>query len=165
MANESASAGKGVGGKPSRSSTPKKEPRHDTSWYEKFFEHFRITGNLTESAELAEVGRALVYYHLERYDDFKTQFENAEQESHDSLEREAYRRALEGVEEPVFYQGSTCGAIRKYSDTLLIFLLKARRPNKFRERADLNLSGGLTVEGWDIVGKVTPDPKSAPDAS
>jgi hypothetical protein len=33
----------------------------------------------------------------------------------------------------VYYQGAQCGTIREYSDTLLIFLLKAKRPEEFRE--------------------------------
>ena len=49
-------------------------------------------------------------------------------------EDEAVRRAHDGVDEPVFYQGKACGVVRKYSDTLLIFLLKGRRPEKYRDR-------------------------------
>ena len=48
------------------------------------------------------------------------------------------RRASEGTLKPVFYQGKMCGEIREYSDTLLIFLLKARRPETYRERSDIN---------------------------
>jgi len=29
---------------------------------------------------------------------------------------------------PVYYQGEQCGEVREYSDTLLIFILKARDP-------------------------------------
>ena len=54
----------------------------------------------------------------------------------DDLELEARRRAVEGTERPVFYQGGEVGYVREYSDTLLIFLLKAHRPNKFRERVE-----------------------------
>ena len=32
------------------------------------------------------------------------------------------------------YQGSQVGTVRRYSDTLLIFLLKGRRPEKFKDR-------------------------------
>ena len=52
----------------------------------------------------------------------------------DVLEREAWRRASEGVKQPVFYQGEVCGHVRKYSDVLLIFLLKGARPDKYREQ-------------------------------
>ena len=49
-------------------------------------------------------------------------------------EVEARRRAVEGVEEPVgWFQGTPGGTVRKYSDTLLIFLLKGARPHKYRD--------------------------------
>lgn len=52
----------------------------------------------------------------------------------DALEAEAQRRAVDGVEEAVYYQGVQVGTVRKYSDTLLIFLLKARNPSRYCER-------------------------------
>ena len=45
-----------------------------------------------------------------------------------SLEAEAVRRAALGNDEPVFYQGQRVDKIRKYSDNLLMFLLKKRNP-------------------------------------
>lgn len=48
-----------------------------------------------------------------------------------ALEEEAVRRALFGVTEPVFHQGRECGAKAKHSDALLIFLLKALRPERY----------------------------------
>jgi hypothetical protein len=56
----------------------------------------------------------------------------------------------------VFHQGREIGAIREYSDTLLVFMLKARRPAKFRDNyvvpqnkaADDNIviMGGLPLD-------------------
>lgn len=51
------------------------------------------------------------------------------------------RRAREGVDEPVFYQGDECGSVRKYSDTLAIFLLKGAMPEKYRENTRMELTG------------------------
>jgi hypothetical protein len=50
-----------------------------------------------------------------------------------ALEDEAVRRAYHGVEEPVFYKGVQCGSVTSYSDTLLMFLLKARKPAVYRD--------------------------------
>ncbi len=50
------------------------------------------------------------------------------------LEDEAIRRARDGVTIPVFYAGKEVGAIRRPSDTLLMFLLRAHRPERYRER-------------------------------
>ncbi len=56
----------------------------------------------------------------------------------DILEAEAFRRAVEGVEKPVgWYKGEPGGYVREYSDVLLMFQLKALRPEKCRERVDL----------------------------
>jgi hypothetical protein len=49
---------------------------------------------------------------------------------------------VEGVEEPIVYQGEITNTVRRYSDTLLIFLLKARRPEKFRDNVKVE-HGGL----------------------
>ena len=58
----------------------------------------------------------------------------------DLMEEEATRRAIRGIEEPVFYKGEVVGHIRKYSDLLLIFMLKGARPEKFRDRFEVSRS-------------------------
>src|SRR3546814_13265486 len=35
---------------------------------------------------------------------------------------------------PHFHQGRVAGTVRKYSDSLLMFLLRAHRPDRYRER-------------------------------
>jgi hypothetical protein len=46
-------------------------------------------------------------------------------------EDELYRRAVKGWEEPVFYKGEETGHVQKFSDTCLIFFLKANNPEKY----------------------------------
>lgn len=48
-----------------------------------------------------------------------------------ALESEAVRRALSGVAVPVFHQGRECGSTVKHSDQLLMFMLKALRPERY----------------------------------
>ncbi|MDD4986231.1 MAG: hypothetical protein PHQ43_10680 [Dehalococcoidales bacterium] len=62
------------------------------------------------------------------------------------LEQEAFRRAVEGVEEPVYLKGFLVGTVRKYSDTLLIFLLKGAAPEKYREKTEITGAGGGPVQ-------------------
>ena len=50
------------------------------------------------------------------------------------LEAEAWRRAHDGIEEPILYKGQVVTHVRKYSDLLLMFLLKGLRPEKFRDK-------------------------------
>ena len=45
------------------------------------------------------------------------------------------------MEEPVFYQGEVVGSVRKFSDTLLMFLLKGNRPDKYKDRVSKEIAG------------------------
>ncbi len=64
-----------------------------------------------------------------------------------ALESEAVRRALTGVEVPVFHQGRECGATVKHSDQLLMFLLKTLKPSRYAGVKDASPTGpGRAVE-------------------
>jgi hypothetical protein len=60
------------------------------------------------------------------------------------LETEMRRRAPVGWDEPVFHAGKVVGHIRKFSDTLLIFALKAERPEKYRDHYETRTEAGQT---------------------
>ena len=60
---------------------------------------------------------------------------------YESLEAEAYRRAFEGVDEPVFYQGEEVARVKKPSDSLMMFLLKGGMPEKYKDRVSSEVSG------------------------
>jgi hypothetical protein len=72
---------------------------------------------------------------------FADLWDEAEEDACDLLELEARRRAYDGVDEPVFgslgkgMPSGEVGQIRRYSNTLMIFLLRAHRPAKFGEKA------------------------------
>jgi len=76
---------------------------------------------------------------------FRDRWEDVIHAAIETMEAEADRRGVEGVLKPVFYQGKECGQIREYSDTLLIFRLKALHPEKYRERAELTGRDGRPV--------------------
>jgi len=84
------------------------------------------------AADAIGVSRRTAYTWRKQNPEFKLAWDAAIERGTDELEDEAKRRAWAGVEKPVFYQGAVVGHVREYSDTLLIFLLKARR-EKFRE--------------------------------
>lgn len=83
---------------------------------------------------------------------YKRAFQSAVEEAADNLEREARRRAVEGVEEPTgWYKGSPGGFVRKYSDVLLIFLLKGARPEKYKDRVEqTGIQALLRVDPKDL---------------
>ncbi len=103
-----------------------------------FLAAFRETGNVRLACEVAKVGRSSHYRWREKDTEYREAFDLAKEDATDVLEAEAHRRAVEGWEEAVgWYKGEAGGTVRKYSDVLLIFLLKSLRPDKYRERVDL----------------------------
>lgn len=81
-----------------------------------------------DAAKSAGTSPTSVYRWRKNDLDFAEDWDNAFAAGGASLVREAKRRAVHGVEEPVFYLGKQVASVRKYSDTLLIFLIKARDP-------------------------------------
>lgn len=114
-------------------------------WTVDFIAALRVNGNILRSCEAAQIGRTTFYEKRREDAAFDQAVKVALEEAGDVLEAEAWRRAVEGVDEPVFgslggYQGSgQIGTARKYSDTLLIFLLKGIKPDKFSDRRDIRL--------------------------
>ncbi len=91
-------------------------------------------GSVAAAAKQAKIGRRTAYEWRAADPEFATAWDEAIEVGTDALEDEAVRRARDGVDEPVYYQGEKCGVVRRYSDTLLIFMLKARRRDKFADR-------------------------------
>ena len=112
-----------------------------------FLSAFRRTVSVTSAAKEAGVSRSTHYNWIDTDPEYAEQVEAVNEELADALEQEAHRRAVEGVEEPVFCRGERVGSIRKYSDPLLILLLKAKRPEQFRDSVDVTnkLDDGTTV--------------------
>jgi hypothetical protein len=112
----------------------------------RFLETLKSTGNVTAAAEAAGFSRRTAYDHKEADETFAAAWKEAEEIATDTLEAEARRRGLEGVEEPVYYLGKECGRIRKYSDRMLELLLKAHRSELFKDRVANEHSGSVTLE-------------------
>jgi hypothetical protein len=111
-----------------------------------------------------------VHYKWLKGPDYKAAFELAREEAIGILESEAHKRAVEGVEEPVIWQGKLCfeplrdpktGAVkrdskgqpllsttpltmRRKSDALLMFVLKKLDPS-YRENSPVKLASGASA--------------------
>jgi len=85
-------------------------------------------GNVSRAAKACNLPRRTLYSCRAVDRAFASAWDVSLEIGLDALEDEAIRRAREGFEEPVFHGGLRCGSVRKYSDLLLIFLLKSRRP-------------------------------------
>jgi hypothetical protein len=71
---------------------------------------------------------------------YQKAFADAEEAAIQRAEAEVIRRSVLGVDRPVFYKGQQCGTIREFSDTLLMFHLKSKRPEVYRDRHDVRVS-------------------------
>jgi hypothetical protein len=112
----------------------------------RFLEILAECGNVTLAAQAAGVARCVPYAHRQLDDSFAKAWEEAEQVAADRLEAEAWRRAVEGVPEPLVSAGKLVRdedgqplVIQRYSDQLLTLLLRAHRPDKFRDRAAVEI--------------------------
>lgn len=114
----------------------------------RFIAELASTGNVSLAA-LAAGGHRNTFYDCRAADPaFAAEWDEALEIATDALEAEARRRALEGVREPIVSGGKvvTDAAgepmfIRRYSDSLMQLLLRAHRPEKFRERTETKLVG------------------------
>lgn len=74
-------------------------------------------------------------------EEFAEAYQEAIEHSTQLLEREAIRRAAEGWDEAHVTNKGEIYVIRKYSDVLLMFLLKARRPETYRDNHKIEHTG------------------------
>jgi len=83
--------------------------------------------------------------------EFKVAWQDAAVIGTEFLEHEAARRAYHGTLKPQFYKGVECGYVREYSDLLMIFLLKARKPEMYREGVEDSMARGSLTLNVNIV--------------
>lgn len=131
-----------------------------------FLAAYAHLGNITEAAKAATIYRTTHYDWLKTDPDYTAAYHQVREAAADRLETEALRRAVDGTERPIFYKGEQIATVTEYSDTLLIFLLKAARPDKYRERwhvaADVNVSHVTDLDRdirdlVDRLGRTDPD--------
>lgn len=96
-------------------------PKKADEWRPVFLATLRDSGNVRAACKQAGITRKTVYQHREQSKEFAAQWAEAMEDAIDVLEAVALQRA------------------KATSDTLLIFLLKAHRPDKYRDTVNLRL--------------------------
>ena len=127
-------------------------------------------GNVTKAAQAIRISRNTAYDHKKANADFAQAWNDVIEAVADQMEQEVFRRAVKGVLEPIYYKGQMVAKIRKFSDRLLEFGLKGKRPEVYRERLDLNAhhSGSLDVNIQATIDQIynddgNPEPHFDPD--
>lgn len=139
----------------------------EKAWQKKFITRLCQTGNISAACRKAKITRQGAYQSRDTDELFKAAWDEALIIATEALELEARRRAAIGVLEPVFHQGMQIALVRKYSDTLLIFLLKAHKPDTYRDNSHVEHGGEVTVTTKKAYVNVSPDrwPKDNPDSA
>ena len=160
-----------MSGSSTQHDTPAKKSKQDL-----FLEAFAVHGNISQACRAAQIERKTVYRWKEKSDAFLVRYNFAFEEAKDNIRAEVYRRAHDGVEEPMVAQGQPVydydpvldeqgeqrrdkqGKLmwqrgqmlmtRKYSDTLLIFHAKMLMP-EYRDKQQIEHSGSL-ASGADV---------------
>jgi hypothetical protein len=120
-------------------SESKMPSRHRRDWRAPFLDAIRVSGNVRLATAAAGIDRSTPYRRAQRDPAFAAQWAAAEQDAVDTLEAEARRRALNG------------------SDGLLMFLLRAHRPERYRESLDVHLD--VRREAERIAAKLGMNPE------
>lgn len=121
------------------------------AWMPTFLEFLVEGGHVRGACSAASIGRSTAYRHRGSNDAFAEAWDDAVEASTERLEEEAYRRAHDGLVRTRYDKdGNIASEEIVYSDTLMIFLLKARNPEKYRERLDLRHSGAVRTPRVDL---------------
>ena len=148
--------------------------------WDRFFTKLAERGNVTDACLASGVGRSTVYEHIGQAEKvanptpdavaWLARYREAKEIANDRLESECYRRGHDGWEEPVVGrvgkdQDGIVTTVRRYSDGLLMFLLKAHRPEKFKDRVAQEVSGpgGGPVKTETRVIAVPAIPEDSPE--
>lgn len=116
---------------------------------DKFIAEISKRGIVSHACIAAGINRSTAYDHRRHDPEFARRWEEAIDNAMDNLEGEIYGRACHGREKPVFQGGELVGHVTEYSDVLAMFILKANRPEKYRERYDV--SGNMNHTHKDLT--------------
>ncbi len=112
-----------------------------------YFSYLSLKGVKRHSALMAGVEPDQVDRLIKKTPELKALQDSAIAEYKEQIDMEIHRRAIDGVQEPVFFKGQVCGHVTKTSDRLLEFMAKANSPEKYREHVlvDANVRAGVLV--------------------
>jgi hypothetical protein len=106
--------------------------RYALVWRPRFLAVLALSRSIILACRSAKVSRPTVDAHRKQDPDFEAQCLAAEEHAVELLHDVAFRRALEGDCEPIFWQGIQVGHVKKYDGRLQVELLRAHLPKKFK---------------------------------
>lgn len=120
-------------------------------WKPAFLAALRQYPVIKHACDAAGIDRSSAWRAKQADPEFSVAWDDALEEGVDRAEREAFRRAIEGVEEPVYQGGQLVGTRVSYSDSLLSLVLKGRRKKVYAERTELTGADGGPVKSSQVI--------------
>jgi len=119
-----------------------------------FLDHIAAGQSVRAAAAAIGINARLPYSWRKHDTTFAVAWSAAEEAGTDIIEEEAFRRAVKGVEKPVYRGGEVVGHVADYSDAMLIFLLKSRRPERYGTTGKNTTKdgSGKTVDDLNLEG-------------
>lgn len=102
---------------------------------------YEATGLVQAAADAAGCSRNGIGRWRRDNPDFAIAWQNARDTIADIHEDELHRRAVTGIDEPIFYKGENVATVKRYSDGLLMFALKGLRPTRYRDTTRMEMAG------------------------
>jgi hypothetical protein len=149
-------------------------PEERAKKQKRFLTAFRKSGNIKYACQSAGIHRSTYYEWRDHDEAFKAYLPDAVEDAHDTLEFAAYDRAVQGVESHVVSVGKVVYeevpvldaegnqkfdknnkpitkpgkpiTERKYSDPLLITLLKAHIPERYKDKQQVDITTQSSVQ-------------------
>ena len=97
-------------------------PDRPRKWEKAFLAALEETGNISQAAEAAKIGRQTVYDYQRNNLEFAHKCADAVYTAADIILAEMTRRAVRGEQVPVYYRGRLVGYRSRPNDTLLMFV-------------------------------------------
>ena len=140
------------------------QTRFDETAKAKFIATVVATDNLSAACRAVGISRTTLSRHLQEDPEFAQALQQARDEAADELEAIVRQRAVQGVPKRLWYKGEPVRdpetgeqAVEvEYNVARELALLKAAKPHKYRDRADINVAGSVDVNfsAAEIVERV-----------
>ena len=116
----------------------------------KFFRELARSGSVTLASERSGIRRYTLYRMRAQDETFAKRWDRHLSLGIDRLQDDALRRAVDGVEQPVWRGGKKVGTVQRYDNRLLQFLLRAHRPEIYAEKKQ----GGVPPLPFDLAERL-----------
>src|SRR5215469_4569335 len=124
--------------------------RYALVWRPRFLAALSMCHSPELAARHTRISCQMAYYHRKHDQEFAKQWDEAREHGIEMLHARAFQLALEGNIEPVHHMGVVVDYVRKFDGRLLLEMLRAHRPDKFRT-AGVNVNVAARDDVWVLT--------------